>query len=471
MHAHDESTAQPLRFPDSFLFGTATASAQVEGGLTDHSWYRWSEAGKIKDGSHCRRACDHWNRVTEDIALQRELHQQTHRLSLEWSRIEPDEGRADAAALEHYRDELQQLLTAGIRPLVTLHHFSNPAWFDAQGGWTNSDAPEAFNRYAAIVVDALGDIVSDWVTINEPSVYLLFGHVFGIWPPGRTSMADYFAGARTMIRAHLAAYRTIHRSRARRGYTDTAVGAAHHLRLYDPAGGPLGRTASRAVCALYYRVTQDIFLEGMLRGRFSFPLGGRATPGARLDARPTGAPGAQPGTRPTEASRSHQSRDPALPAHGLWSDFLGINYYTRDHVHFTPNPGMLFGRLGVEPGAATNDLGWELYPEGLARLVRRYAPRYPLPIFITENGTADARDAFRARYLYDHLRVLHQLIQEGFDLQRYYHWTLMDNFEWIEGEAARFGLIEVDFETQRRTVRPSGRYYATIARDRVLTRP
>jgi len=170
---------EPFALPEDFLLGTATASLQIEGGDRNNSWYRWVQTGHVKDGSSCIVADDHWNRVSEDIELMKQLHQQTYRMSLEWSRIEPARGQFNKDAIQHYRRELQQLTSAGIRPLVTLHHFSNPLWLEDAGAWTNPDVISLFERYTAYVVENLGDLVSDWCTINEPNVYLASGYVLG----------------------------------------------------------------------------------------------------------------------------------------------------------------------------------------------------------------------------------------------------------------------------------------------------
>jgi len=422
---------KPFALPENLLMGSATASLQIEGGDTNNSWYAWAERGGIADGSKTSPAADHWNRVGQDVALMKELKHQVYRMSLEWSRIEPEAGRFSADALAHYRGEIEKLIKAGIKPLVTLHHFSNPLWFENSGGWLRDDAPSVFQAYARAVTEALGDLVSDWVTINEPNVYLTNGYVYGVWPPGRTSPKDMFAAAANMIDAHILAYGTIHDVRSGMGRTDTMAGAAHHLRVFDPASGnPL----DTLVAKLFEYLFQGLFLDGMLDGSRRLPL------------------------------RRHRA---ALP--GRASDFLGINYYTRDLVSFTPSARTQFGRLSVKPGSPVNDLGWEIYPEGLYRLVRKYHRRYGLPVYITENGIADRADAQRSRYLYDHLYQLRRLADEGVDLRCYCHWTTMDNFEWMEGFTARFGLVELDPATQKRTVRKSGRFFAEIAAARAVT--
>lgn len=422
---------EEFRLPETFLFGTATAATQIEGGDTNNSWFRWAQQGHIKDGASPVRADDHWNRVAEDIQLMKDINQQTYRLSLEWSRIEPEEGRFSDEAIAHYEDELRRLIDAGIRPLVTLHHFSNPLWLEDDGSWENAKVVERFTRFVGHVVEKLGDYVSDWVTINEPNVYASMGYLYGVWPPGRKSPLGYFRVARNMILAHLNAYRVIHEIRRQKGHRDTLVGVAHHLRVFDPMHDTW---TERRLCELLERYFQDIFTIGMTEGRLVRPLG-------------TGYP----------------------LGGGRFSDFFGLNYYSRSMVSFSPNPGSLFVRLSEPADAPKNDLGWEIYPEGLYRIARQCYERYRLPIFITENGTCDAKDAFRAKFIYDHLYQVKRLIDAGVDVQRYYHWSLMDNFEWLEGESARFGLYAVDYRTQKRTLRESGKLYGQISKAHAVT--
>jgi beta-glucosidase len=211
------------------------------------------------------------------------------------------------------------------------------------------------------------------------------------------------------------------------------VGSAIHFRVFDPAGpGLLDRFASSTFTYLFHHA----FLEGTVRGRFTLPL-------KRLRFR--------------ELPRSGRN---------VWSDFVGVNYYSREIVQFGLNGELLVGRRIDRPGVPRNDLGWEIYPKGLERVVSGAYARYHLPIYVTENGTCDREDRFRARFLYDHLAAVKRIIDGGVDLRRYYHWTLLDNFEWAEGLSARFGLVEVDFATQERRIRPSGRFFARVAADR-----
>jgi len=420
--------------PEDFIFGAATASLQIEGGDTNNSWYRWSlKKEHIKDGTNSLRACDHWNRVDKDIALMKKLNLNGYRMSLEWSRIEPEEGTYSPTAFEHYREELVKLREKGIKPLVTLHHFSNPLWLEDDGGWINPKVIARFERYAEEVARRLGDLVSFWATINEPNVYLHGGYIGGFWPPGRQSVSLFFKGAVNMIGAHIAAYRTIHAVRTNQGYTDTRVGPVHHLRLFDPLNN---RAGERFACRLLNRFFHRVFTEGMATGRMLVPFSGRYPFGK-----------------------------------GDFQDYFGVNYYTRDMVAFKPfKPSLMFSQVSVREGAEVNDLGWELYPEGLYRVCHKYYERFGKPVFVTENGTCDAEDAFRTRYIYDHLREISRLLADGVDIRGYYHWTLMDNFEWSEGESARFGLVETDYENQRRTIRQSGKFYAELSANRGVTK-
>ncbi len=419
---------QPFSLPEDFLLGTATASLQIEGGDRNNSWYRWAEEGRIKDGSSPLRACDHWNRYEEDIGLMKQLGCHSYRMSIEWSRIEPSPGAFNPKALDHYRREIGLLRDSGIRPLVTLHHFSNPLWFEDSGGWLHPEAPERFLRYVRYTAGGLRDLVSDWVTINEANIYLVFGYIFGEWPPGKSTVSGYLRGGRNMVKAHLLAYDELHRSEPSAAAVPVLVGAAAHVRVFDPQRD---RFIERSLSRIYDRVFQDMFVAAMTDGRRLFPLG----------------LGSKRGSRPA-------------------ADFLGLNYYSRDMIAFRWKPASLFGEQRVREGAEVNDLGWEIYPQGLYRTAKRYYDQYRLPVFITENGICDRKDSRRPRYILEHLQQVKRLIDDGVDVQRYYHWTLTDNFEWAEGETARFGLIEVDYESQKRSIRRSGELYGELCRNR-----
>ncbi|KGN37739.1 glycoside hydrolase family 1 protein [Knoellia subterranea] len=401
------------------LIGTATASLQIEGGDRNNNWYDWASLpGTIKDGSTPLRATDHWNRWREDTALMAELGLQVYRMSVEWSRIEPRPGEFDSAVLDRYREEIDAIRAAGIQPLVTLHHFSHPSWFQGLGEWTSDAAPDLFLRFVDTVVRALGDRVADWVTINEPNVYAVQGHLFGEAPPARRSWTGVRKVLRHMAIAHCRAYRRIHEL-----VPDARVGFAHHARVFEPRNPR--NPFHRAMTAFDRTLFQDVIADAMLGGRFARVLG--------------------------------SAPDDIAP--GRYYDYLGINYYSRTAVTGISD--------GTFPGAPVNDLGWEIHPAGLIDVARDLHRRYPAPIWVTENGTADAADAFRARFVHDHLAAI-----AGSDLpfERYYHWCFVDNWEWAEGESQRFGIVALDYETQERTVRDSGRFLAQVIADGGVTR-
>ncbi len=411
--------------PEDFLLGVATASVQIEGGDTGNSWYAWCEDGKVPNGDHCIVANDHWNRLEQDVDLMKDLGVKTYRMSLEWARIEPRQGEFNKEAIDHYRAELSMLISNGIRPLVTLHHFSNPIWLEEQGAWLNSDVIEYFCRYTSYVVSQIGDLVTDWVTINEPNVYLYSGYIDGIFPPGvKGKIGSYFKGAKYMCQAHCKVYKLIHAIAKERGYSGYQVGSAVHLRVFDlKKNSWLARFAR----GLYYRFFQEIFLNAMIGGQFDKRMGGGFPEGMQR-----------------------------------FSDFIGVNYYSRDLLTASLNPMTLFAQRHVQEGSEVNDLGWEIYPEGLSRLIAQYYAQYKLPVYITENGIADANDDKRQAYIVSHLTEVAKCIEKGIPVQRYYHWTLMDNFEWMEGYEARFGLYAHDVGSQQRTLRSSGQYYKSV---------
>ncbi|MCL2654014.1 MAG: glycoside hydrolase family 1 protein [Propionibacteriaceae bacterium] len=402
---------------DGCELGVATAATQIEGGNADTNWHRWAdEPGHIKDGSTPARAADHWNRVPEDIALLQELGVKHYRMGLEWARVEPERGVFDESAIEHYRDELTRLRDAGIKPLVTLHHFNNPWWLEATGAFENRDAMDAFLRYTRRMVESLDDLVDEWITFNEPNVYVVASYVEGTWPPGSRSPRGAQAVAQHLAEAHVSAYGLIHELQP-----SAKVGVAMHLRVFRPASKFNLRDIGAAVVGGF--LFQSALHRAMSTGLFVPPL-------------------LQPkGVRP-----------------GKYYDFQGVNYYSRSMVTGLAD--------GVAKDVPVNDLGWEIYPAGLGIVLRQVARAYPGPIYITENGIADSRDAFRPRFIFDHLRAV---VTSGVPVERYYHWSSIDNWEWADGEGPRFGLIALDYETQTRTMRESGRFYADISANGAIT--
>ena len=339
-------------------------------------WWAWEQhtAGVERSG----RASDHWHRYKEDFAIARKLGHNAHRLSLEWSRIEPRKGKWNKPALAHYREVLQELRCQGLASFVTLHHFTNPQWFAQAGGWASARSPELFKRYASTVVNHLGDLVDFWVTINEPMVYATQSYWHRRWPPQKHNMLAMWRVIRHLARAHRGAYRIIHRR-----FDEASVGIAKHAIAYSPGRG----SAEWWFNHYFYTLTR--------------------------------------GTH----------------------DYLGINYYFSSNWEKWNGP--------------TSDLGWPINPEGLTAVLL-HMKRYGLPIYITENGLADAEDTQRADFICSHLRAVEKAQAQGVQVRGYLHWSLLDNFEWADGFNPRFGLVAVDYDTMKRTVRPSAYVYKAI---------
>ncbi|RNC62960.1 MAG: Beta-glucosidase A [Candidatus Dichloromethanomonas elyunquensis] len=420
-----------FKLNDQFLFGTATSSVQIEGGDKNNTWYKWCETGHITDSSSCMAACDHWNRVMEDTLILKNLNVQTHRISLEWSRIEPSPGQFSKESLQHYRNEIQLLLDNQIKPLVTLHHFSEPLWFQEKGGWLKSESVDYFIQYARYVVENLGDLVCEWVTFNEPNVYTWFGYVIGSFPPGIISIIDALQVTTEIIKTHAILYTMIHRIRKEKNFLGkTAVGSAVHIRVFDGLTFA-GKKTAQAVDYCFH----ELFMEGITTGKIKFPL--------------------------------PKNRYPLKK--GRYVDFVGINYYTRNIVEFALDPKNFFHKFIPDKDLNKSDLGWDIYPEGIYRICKKYYERYHLPIYITENGISDRYDNRRPDFIINHLSFISEAIENGIKVERYYHWSVMDNFEWLEGESAKFGLYECDFSTQKRTPRHSAQIYAEICKNKAYS--
>jgi beta-glucosidase len=415
-----------FHFPRGFLWGTATASHQVEGNNTNNNWWAFEqEKGRIIQEHKSGLACDWWGgRWREDFDRAAESGQNAHRLSIEWSRIQPVPDRWDEAALDRYRDMLRGLNERGLTPMVTLHHFSDPIWLAKLGGWEDEAVVEKFEKYVRKVVEALREYVNLWVTINEPNVLVASGYVLGDFPPGKQDISAGFRAMENLVRAHAAAYRSIHNLQPQ-----ARVGIALNYRGFLPAKPwfPLDRWAVNFQSSLFNEAIPLTFETGVLR----LPVIRRRIPEAK-------------GTQ----------------------DFLGINYYTIDRVAFDLfRPGELFGKRFFSPEAELSPTGFIANePEGLFRALK-WAMRFQLPIIITENGVEDPDDRLRPRYLIEHLHQVWRAVNFNFPIKGYFYWTLVDNFEWERGWTQRFGLWELDVESQARRKRPSADLYAEICRE------
>ena len=415
-----------FHFPRGFLWGTATAAHQVEGNNTNNNWWAWEqEPGHILHGHKSGLACDWWGgRWREDFDRAASGGQNAHRLSIEWSRIQPAPERWDEYALDRYRDILRGLYERNMTPLVTLHHFSNPLWVAEQGDWENEAIVERFVAYVSKVVEALKEYASLWVTINEPNVLATFAYVIGCFPPGKRDFGAALRVMGNMVSAHAAAYRAIHNIQP-----TARVGLAVNYRGFLPgrSWSPLDRWAA----GMQNRIFNDFFPSALQDGVLRYAAWTRRIPEAK-------------GTQ----------------------DFLGLNYYTEDCVAFNLlKAGELFGRRYYLPGADLSDTGFICNrPEGMFRAIK-WGLRFNVPIIITENGVEDAEDRLRPRYLLQHLHQAWRAVNFNFPIKGYFHWTLVDNFEWERGWTQRFGLWELDVETQARRKRPSAELYAEICKE------
>jgi len=417
-------------FPRDFLFGAATAATQIDGGDRASDWYEFSsEPGNIRDGSSSLIACDHWNRYPADHKIIQQLGLNAYRMGVDWSRFEPAPGEWDRQALDHLRGMLDSLRRKKIKTLLTIHHFALPAWWLARGGFTRSENLPAFLRFVEVILEYVADLVDEYITINEPNVYGYMSYVLGHWPPGESGLRGLRlsrAAGRNMILAHVGMVERIRKIHGRKGKGKLRIGLAMHLLAFEPYRPDNAMDVDRTRRAEF--LFNQAFSDCIHSGRLLAPYG-----------------------------RGEKIYDGSL------QDFFGINYYSRRIIAFDLfSPGRFFIRE-MEPGnVERSDLQWEIYPEGLYRVIHDSYARYGLPVRITENGIADARDDRRSSFLRSHLAAVLRAMEEGIPVEGYYHWSLMDNFEWAEGLSPRFGLVAVDYATQRRSVRPSALDYRKI---------
>lgn len=440
------------RFPAGFLWGTATASYQVEGawqedGKAESIWDKFSHApGHIKGGDSGDIACDQYHRYHEDIAIMRQLHQKSYRFSIAWPRIRTDAGAVNFKGLDHYDRLTDALLKAGISPLCTLYHWDLPQSLQDKGGWLNRDLADHFVEYAALIVKRLGDRIKRWAVFNEPWIFTYLGYAAGIAPPARSSYEDYLRAAHTVCLAYGLAGRAI------RSLSATAqIGSAYNM---APAVPRSASAADAEAAERYHHYNNVYFLEAALHGRYPEAL---TTDKAR----------AAMGFR---AGDAELMRGPV--------DWIGINYYKRAIVQdVAAQLPTLESRVKTSIGSQgwLTDNGWEVWPDGLYDITVKIAREYPaLPIEITENGCAysdgpslsdpdEVQDMRRAQYYYRHLLALCRAIDDGASVRGYHAWSLLDNFEWQEGYSQRFGLVYVDYPTQKRILKKSALWYGRVA--------
>ena len=437
------------RFPAAFLWGAATSAYQIEGSpLADGAgasiWQRFAHTpGRMAGGATGDVACDHYRRYAEDVALMRDLGLTAYRFSLSWSRILPaGTGRVNQAGLDFYRRLVDALVEAGIRPLATLYHWDLPAALDDRGGWLNRDAAHWFAEYAATAYRALDDRVELWATINEPWVVADGGYLHGALAPGHASLYEAPLVSHNLLRAHgeaVAAYRALGRHQ---------IGLVVNLEPQVPASAsPEDGEAARRADAYMNRQ----YLDPLFRG--AYPDEMRDLFG---DAWPDFPAADFPGI--------------AAPV-----DFVGINYYKRGVMRADPSVVVERATRVDLPGSIYTETGWEVHAPSLVDLLLWFRGRYgEKPIYITENGAAfydppaaiggEVDDPLRVHYLREHLRAVGEAIEKGVDVRGYFVWSLLDNLEWSHGFGKRFGIVHVDFATQKRTPKRSARFYRDVIR-------
>jgi beta-glucosidase len=411
-----------LKFPSGFLWGAATSAHQIEGG-TENDWSEWEKknAQRLVDEAKTKwadwqkekfpemfdsqnyisgRACDHYNRYEEDLDIAKSLNLNAFRISIEWSRVEPEEGKFDEREIEHYRKVIKAIKDRGMEPFVTLWHCTLPKWLAENKGVLNKKFPDYLAGFARVVAEKYKGLCQFWITLNEPSVVISHSYLEGIRPPQKRNLYLSWRAYKKIMAAHNAAYDEIKKVSA-----DNQVGFGNHIKYFKP-----------------YR--KNSFLD-------------------KLIVRIVGYFG---NWIYYDLSKSK-------------NDFIGLQHYFIFHLKFP-------GKAVVESKNLT-DLGWEIYPKGIYYLLKKIK-KYNLPVYITECGLADARDDKRKKYIKDNLFWIHKAISEGVDVRGYFYWSLLDNFEWDKGFWPRFGLVNVDYKTMERKIRPSAWEYKRICETNTL---
>lgn len=405
--------SEQLQFPDNFLWGSSISSHQTEGDNVN-DWSEWEKSeqrledlrksGRLQrhglDNFISKNAADHFRLYKEDYQLAKELGHNALRISLEWSRIEPEEGIFSEAALGQYQKMIRHLRELGIEPLVTLWHWTIPLWLRDQGGWANPETPRYFKRYVEKTASFLKDEVDFWITLNEPELYAGMSYFLGIWPPQKKNPYLYLRVIGNLIKAHKLAFEQLHIIK-----DNFKVGIATNNVYFEPYQGLFH---NRAIVKLAHWWNNNYFLN-------------------RIKDK---------------------------------QDFIGLNYYFHNLLHWGKTKNQ---------NKTTSDLAWELHPEGIYHVLQDLK-KYQRPIYVTENGLADATDKKRAWFIANILKHVHQAIADGVDVKGYLHWSLLDNFEWDKGFEPRFGLVEVNYKTQQRKPRPAAHFYSEIIKKNHLSK-
>ncbi|MFN2601302.1 MAG: GH1 family beta-glucosidase [Gemmatimonadaceae bacterium] len=437
-------------FPNDFVWGAATSAYQIEGypladGAGSSIWHRFSHTpGLTENGDTGDVACEHYRRYASDVALMSTLGLKSYRFSIAWGRILPDGiGRINAKGVDFYSRLVDELLERGIVPNATLYHWDLPAALDDRGGWLNRDIAQWFAEYASVMFDALGDRVAMWSTINEPWVVSDGGYLYGKLAPGHRILFEAPIASHNLLRAHGTAIEVFRASEAVRY---GRIGIVVNLEPKYPASESIEDLAATKRADAYMNRQ---YLDPLFLGRY-----------------------------PNEMKEIFGEAWPESPADDMSTiarpfDFLGINYYTRSVAqHDAERKPVRAGGIHQEESVHT-ETGWEVFPPALTRVLLWVKERYgEIPLYITENGAAfydppvategEVDDPLRIEYLRGHLKAAADAMRQGVNLRGYYVWSLLDNFEWSHGYSRRFGIVHVNYETQERTVKSSGRFYSHV---------
>lgn len=398
---HDHHT---LKFPERFLWGAATSAFQTEGENIYSDWWQW-EQKNLPEIDRSKMAANEYNLYEEDFKIAKELNLNAFRLSLEWSRIESIEGKFNDVEIDHYKKVLESLHSKGMKVALTLHHFSNPSWFAQKGGWANRKSAFYFERFVRKIVPDLKKYVDLWITINEPTAYTFLAYRTKVFPPAKKSWWLYINAILNMASAHKKAYLAIHEL-----VSGAKVGFANSVVSYSPFHEHKFLTSF------------SIYFANFFSNHFFYKLTGKT------------------------------------------NDFLGLNYYMNKYITESKD-SLLPNLVDIKKGQAdVSDLGWEIFPEGLFKVIMDFSD-YKLPIYITENGIASTNDDRRVRFLLSYLKEVYHAIALKVPVKGYFYWSLIDNMELASGFSPRFGLVEIDFKTQKRTLRPSASVYGVIAKN------
>lgn len=422
----------------TFLWGTATSGHQVDGDNKHSDWWAWESEGAIDGGVRSGQAADHIQFFREDLQRAKSLGLNSYRFSFEWARLEPSEGNWDTSVFEWYDQLLLECESLELVPMATLHHFTLPNWMAEQGGFSSVHAAEKFLKFVARVIERYGSRIPLWCTINEPMVLVAGSYLGRFMPPGEFDPQGASRACFQLLKAHVLSYDLIHLKATKRegpfAKIPLQVGFAHNMLDFGPerVWHPIERIIASTLAKLY----NDSWLKAVSGEKQKF-----------------GLYGVFPFAPQVQAARGRRTYD-----------FIGLNYYTRAYVQWRPRAqskeqlsilpiGLSFARRKD----VASDLGWAIHPSGLAKILQNLA-RYRAPIYITENGIADASDQYRTEYLRLHLLEVAKAKEDGVDIRGYYHWSLIDNFEWIKGFWPRFGLFSVNYETMERLPRGSAQF-------------